>query len=72
MKIAIIAGCGNFPIQIARQNKDAFVMCIEGYSNQNLFENKSETVSLLELVLLLMAMLFHLHQLWVVEDILVV
>ena len=48
MKIAIIAGCGNFPIQIARQKKDAFVLCIEGYSYQNLFENKSETVSLLE------------------------
>ena len=48
MKIAIIAGGGNFPIQIARQNKDAFVLCIEGYSYQNLFENKSETVSLLE------------------------
>ena len=48
MKIAIIAGCGNFPIQIARQKKDAFVLCIEGYSYQNLFENKSETVSLLD------------------------
>ena len=48
MKIAIIAGCGNFPIQIARQNKDAFVLCIEGYSYQNLFENQSATVSLLE------------------------
>ena len=48
MKIAIIAGGGNFPIQIARQNKDAFVLCIEGYSYQNLFENQSATVSLLE------------------------
>ena len=48
MKIAISAGYGNFPIHIARQNKDVFVLCIEGYSYQNLFENKSETVSLLE------------------------
>ena len=48
MKIAIIAGSGNLPIQIAKQNKDAFVLCVEGYSYQNLFENKSEIVSLLE------------------------
>ena len=48
MKIAIIAGSGDFPIQIAKQNKDAFVLCIQGYSYQNLFENKSDSVSLLE------------------------
>ena len=48
MKIAIIAGSGNFPIQIATQNKDAFVLCIQGYSYQNLLKHKSETVSLLE------------------------
>ena len=35
MKIAIIAGSGNFPIQIATQNKDAFVLCIQGHSSQN-------------------------------------
>ena len=29
MKIAIIAGRGDFPIQIANENPDAFVLCIE-------------------------------------------
>ena len=48
MKIAIIAGDGNFPIQIATQYKEAFVLCIEGYSSPNSFKNKSETVSLLD------------------------
>ena len=48
MNIAIIAGSGNFPIQIATNNKEAFVLCIEGYSCPSSFMNKSETVSLLE------------------------
>jgi len=48
MKIAIIAGSGNFPIQIATQNKEVFVLCIEGHSNPSFFVNKSEIVSLLE------------------------
>ena len=33
MKIAIIAGRGDFPIQIAKENPDAFVLCIEGHSS---------------------------------------
>ena len=48
MKIAIIAGGGNFPIQIAKQNKEAFVLCIQGYSCSTSFKNNSETVSLLD------------------------
>ena len=48
MKIAIIAGSGNFPIQIAKENKEAFVLCIQGYSCSSSFINKSETVSLLD------------------------
>ena len=31
MKIAIVAGSGNFPIQIAKENPDAFVLCIEDH-----------------------------------------
>ena len=48
MKIAIIAGSGNLPIQIAKQNKDVFVLCIDGYSCPNSFQNKSEIVSLFD------------------------
>ena len=48
MKIAIIAGSGNFPIQIATENKEAFVLCVQGYSCSSSFINKSETVSLLD------------------------
>ena len=48
MNIAIIAGSGNFPIQIATQNKEAFVLCVKDYSCPSLFINKSETVSLYE------------------------
>ena len=46
MKIAIIAGSGNLPVQIATQNKEAFVLCIKDYSSPNSFQNKSKTVSL--------------------------
>ena len=48
MKIAIIAGSGNLPVQIAKQNKEAFVLCIKDYSNPNSFQNKSEIVYLFD------------------------
>ena len=41
MKIAIIAGSGDFPIQIAKENPDAFVLCIEDHSSTSLFKNNS-------------------------------
>ena len=46
MKLAIIAGSGYFPIQIAKENPDAFVLCIEDHSTQSSFKNNSEIVSL--------------------------
>ena len=46
MKIAIIAGSGDFPIQIAKENPDAFVLCVEDHSSSNIFKNNSEVVSL--------------------------
>jgi DUF1009 family protein len=46
MKIAIIAGCGDFPIQIAKENPDAFVLCIEHHSTPSVFKNYSEIISL--------------------------
>jgi DUF1009 family protein len=48
MKIAIIAGRGDFPKQIAKENPDAFVLCVENHSIQSSFKNNSEIVSLLE------------------------
>ena len=48
MKIAIIAGSGDFPKQIANENPNAFVLCIEKHSIPSSFKNHSETVSLLE------------------------
>ncbi len=48
MKIAIIAGSGNLPLQIATQNKEAFVLCVKDYSCPNSFQNKSEIVSLFD------------------------
>ena len=48
MKIAIIAGSGKLPVQIATQNKEAFVLCVQGFSCQSSFQNNSETVSLLD------------------------
>ena len=47
MKIGIIAGSGHFPLFIAKQNKNAFVLCIENHSNSHNFKNKSMNVSLL-------------------------
>ena len=41
MKIAIIAGSGDFPIQIAKENPDAFVLCIEDHSSSSKFKNNS-------------------------------
>ena len=46
MKIAIIAGRGDFPIQIAKENPDAFVLCIEDHSSSSTFKNNSEVISL--------------------------
>ncbi len=46
MKIAIIAGHGDFPIQIAKENPDAFVLCVENHSSTSTFKNKSEIISL--------------------------
>ena len=46
MKVAIIAGHGDFPIQIARENPEAFVLCIEDHSFTSKFENNSDVVSL--------------------------
>ncbi len=48
MKIAIIAGSGDFPIQIAKENPDSFVLCIEGHSVPSSFQNNSEIVSLID------------------------
>ena len=48
MKVAIIAGSGYFPIQIAKENPDAFVLCIENHSDQQSFKNNSEIVSLMD------------------------
>ena len=46
MKLAIIAGSGDFPFQIAKENPDAFVLCVEDHSLTNAFKNKSEVISL--------------------------
>ena len=46
MKIAIIAGSGDFPIQIAKENPNAFVLCIQNHSIPNTFKNNSEVISL--------------------------
>ena len=46
MLVAIIAGSGDFPIQIAKENPNAFVLCIEDHSNPNKFRNNSEVISL--------------------------
>ena len=47
MQLCIIAGSGNLPLQLAKENKDAFVLCIDEHSHSKLFENKSASVSLL-------------------------
>ena len=46
MKIAIIDGSGDFPIQIAKENPEAFVLCIEDHSSASTFKNDSEVISL--------------------------
>ncbi len=48
MNIAIIAGSGDFPIYIAKQNINAFVLCIDEHSNSKNFVNISSNVSLLD------------------------
>ena len=48
MKVAIIAGSGYFPIQIAKDNPDAFALCIEDHSTQRTFKNNSEIVTLMD------------------------
>ena len=48
MKIGIIAGSGDFPKQIAKENLDAFVLCVENHSIASSFKNHSETVSLID------------------------
>jgi len=47
MQLCIIAGGGNLPIQLAKENKDAFVLCINEHSHSRSFKNKSANVSLL-------------------------
>jgi len=47
MKIGLIAGSGDLPLYIARENPKIFVMCIDGFSNSKSFKNSSKTVSLL-------------------------
>ena len=44
MKVAIIAGSGDFPIQIAKENPNAFVLCIEHHSAPNTFKNNSRVL----------------------------
>ena len=46
MRVGIIAGSGGFPIQIAKENPNAFVLCIESHSTPNKFKNNSEIISL--------------------------
>ena len=46
MKIGIIAGSGDFPKQIAKENPNAFVLCVKDHSFPSSFNNNSETVSL--------------------------
>lgn len=48
MKVAIIAGKGNFPLYIIKQIKDIFVLCVDQHSSPNLFKKKFKTVSLLD------------------------
>ena len=47
MQLCIIAGSGNLPLQLAKENKDAFVLCINEHSYSRSFKNKSASVSLL-------------------------
>ena len=47
MKIGLIAGSGDLPLYLARENPKAFVMCIDGFSDTRFIKNSSKTVSLL-------------------------
>ena len=46
MKIAIIAGSGDLPVQIGKENPNAFILCVKDHSFPNTFKNNSEIVSL--------------------------
>ena len=46
MKVAIIAGKGDFPTYIIEQIKDIFVLCVDQHSSSNLFKKKYETVKI--------------------------
>ena len=48
MKLCIIAGSGGLPLRVAKENKDAFVLCIKEHSDTSFFKNKSYSVSLLD------------------------
>jgi hypothetical protein len=48
MQLGIIAGSGQLPILIAKQNKNAFVLCIDNHALPNTFKNKSKSAPLLE------------------------
>ena len=48
MKLCIIAGSGGLPINVAKEKKDAFVLCIKDHSHTSLFQNRSSIVSLLD------------------------
>ena len=48
MNLCIIAGSGGLPVHLAKENKDAFVLCIEEHSDISLFKNKSSNISLLD------------------------
>ena len=48
MKVAIIAGKGDFPLYIIEQIKDIFVLCVDQNSSNKLFKKKSATVSLFD------------------------
>ena len=44
MQLGIIAGSGELPILISKQNKDAFVLCIDNNALTSSFKNKSKSV----------------------------
>ena len=48
MKLCIIAGAGGLPVHVAKENKNAFVLCIKENSHTSSFKNKSSSVSLLD------------------------
>ena len=48
MKVCIIAGSGGLPVYLAKENKDAFVLCIKEHSHTSSFKNKASSVSLLD------------------------